>query len=78
MIGVFVGSWVGYYMSKTIIPYFVFDDVGNHVVPPTAFSMDWGLVGILYCTISLVLIIINLLVFIGSRINIQSNLRIRG
>jgi len=78
VIGVFVGSWVGYYMSKTIIPYFVFDDVGNHVVPPTAFSMDWGLVGILYCTISLVLIIINLLVFIGSRINIQSNLRIRG
>ena len=65
-------------MSKTIIPYFIFDDLGNHVVPTTMFSMDWSLVGILYCAILLVLIIINFVVFIGSRINIQSHLRIRG
>lgn len=78
VIGVFIGTWIGYYMSKTIIPYFVFDNLGNHVVPTTMFSMDWSLVGILYCAILLVLIIINFVVFIGSRINIQSHLRIRG
>ena len=78
VIGVFIGTWIGYYMSKTIIPYFVFDNVGNHVVPTTMFSMDWSLLGILYCAIFLVLIIINFVVFISSRINIQSNLRIRG